>query len=53
MTNRKSFNKVRGFNSDDDANFPDFLIHPANSFKMHWDILMTGLLLFSCIATPV
>ena len=29
------------------------LIEPSNTFKLHWDVLMTVILLYSCIATPV
>ena len=50
-----SIEETRGFRGDDydNENLPNCLIHPANIIKMHWDILMCGVLLFSCIATPV
>lgn len=28
------------------------LIPPNNSCKLHWDMLVTALLLYSCFATP-
>ena len=50
----KSLEDARGFKADKDEDFvPGGLIHPGNVIKMHWDILVTALLLFSCIATPV
>lgn len=29
------------------------LIDPNNTYKLHWDIFMTVLLLYSCVVTPL
>lgn len=29
------------------------IIDPTNSFKLNWDVFVTILLMYSCIATPV
>ena len=30
-----------------------YLIHPTNIYKLNWDILVTIVLLYSCVSTPV
>ena len=30
-----------------------YLINPGNTWKLNWDMLITVILLYSCIATPV
>ena len=38
---------------DEDRLPPDVcLISPGNVYKLNWDVLVTALLLYSCIATP-
>ena len=38
----------------DEDELPDdvCLIAPGNVYKLNWDVLVTALLLYSCIATP-
>ena len=30
-----------------------YLFHPSVEWKLNWDVLMTVLLIYSCVATPV